>query len=114
VQSDLTADELNVNFYGTKIADEVKLVGPKVANVKDPPQDIYQLDPTLPPGGKKQVETAHKGIDTTITRQVIKGGQVVSTDDYFSRFEAWPNWYMVASDVQTPYPPRPPSPPPGQ
>jgi hypothetical protein len=39
---------------------------------------------------------------------------VVRPDDYFSRFEAWPNWYMVASDVQTPYPPRPPSPPPGQ
>jgi vancomycin resistance protein YoaR len=114
VQTDLTADELNVNFYGTKIADEVKLVGPKVANIKDPPQDIYQLDPTLPSGGKKQVETAHKGLDTTITRQVIKNGQVVSTDDFFSRFEAWPNWFMVASDVPTPYPPRPPSPPPGQ
>jgi vancomycin resistance protein YoaR len=111
IESDLTSDELNVNIYGTKIADEVKLVGPQIENPKDPPPDIYQLDPTLPPGTKKQVEYAHKGLDTTLTRQIIKGGQVVKEDQFFSRFEAWPNWFMVAPDVQTPYPPRPAGPP---
>ncbi len=109
VQSVLTGDELNVNFYGTKIADEVKLVGPKIENQLNPPQDIYQLDPTLPAGTTKQVETAHKGLDTTITRQIYKGGQLVSEDPFFSRFEAWPNWFMVAPGVSTPYPPRPPA-----
>ncbi|HMA35258.1 MAG TPA: VanW family protein [Chloroflexia bacterium] len=107
IQAVMANQELNVNFYGTKIADEVKLVGPQIENQKDPPPDIYQLDPTLPPGTKKQVEYAHKGLDTTITRQIIKGGQVVSQDTFFSRFEAWPNWFMVAPDVQTPSPPRP-------
>jgi vancomycin resistance protein YoaR len=107
VESQLSSDELNVNIYGTKIADDVKLVGPQIENPKDPPPDIYQLDPTLPSGTKKQVEYAHKGLDTTLTRQIIKGGQVVKEDQFFSRFEAWPNWFMVAPDVSTPYPPRP-------
>lgn len=111
VQSVLTGDELNVNFYGTKIADEVKLVGPQIENPLDPPQDIYQLDPTLPAGTKKQVETAHKGLDTTITRQIYKGGQLIKEDPFFSRYEAWPNWFMVAPGVSTPYPPRPADPP---
>ncbi|MGI8586940.1 MAG: VanW family protein [Chloroflexia bacterium] len=107
VQTVIANNELNVNFYGTKIADDVKLVGPKIANPKPPPPDIYQLDPTLPPGTKKQVEFAHAGLDTTLTRQIIKGGQVASQEDFFSRFEAWPNWFMVAPGVPTPYPPRP-------
>ncbi len=105
IQTDMSNDELHVNFYGTKIADDVKLIGPQVENVKDAPPNIYQVDPTLPPGTTKQVETAHKGLDTTITRQIIKGGKVISQDDFFSRFEPWPNWYMVAPDVHTPNPP---------
>lgn len=107
IQTEVTADELNVYVYGTKIADEVKLSGPKISNEKPPPPDIYQLDPTLPPGTKKQVETAHRGLDTTITRQIIRGGQVVSEGQLVSSYEAWPNWYMVAPGVSTPYPPRP-------
>ena len=56
------------------------------------------------------METARKGLDVTIGRQVIKGGQVVTEDHFFSHFEAWPNWYLVAPGVQTPSPPRPPDP----
>lgn len=111
VQSVLTGDELNVNFYGTKTADEVKLVGPQIEKQLNPPQDIYQLDPTLPAGSKKQVETAHKGLDTTITRQIYKGGQLGGEDPFFSHYQAWPNWFLVAPGVSTPYPPRPPDPP---
>jgi len=107
VQADMTDQQLHVNFYGTKIADDVKLIGPQIENQLPPPPDIYQLDPTLPEGGKKQVETAHAGLDTTIIRQVFKGGQMVSEDSYFSRFEPWPNWFMVAPGVWTPTPPRP-------
>jgi hypothetical protein len=35
---------------------------------------------------------------------------VIGEDSFFSHFEAWPNWYLVAPGVQTPSPPRPPDP----
>ena len=103
-------NELNVYVYGTPVADEVKLIGPNIADEQDPPPDVYQLDPNLPAGGKRQVETARKGMNVTIGRQVIKDGQVIMEDSFFSHFQAWPNWYLVAPGVQTPSPPRPPDP----
>jgi vancomycin resistance protein YoaR len=110
IKTSTANNELNVWFYGTPLADEVKLTGPQISNEVDPPPDVYQLDPNLPPGGKRQVETARKGLDVTLGRQIIKDGQVIGEDSFFSHFEAWPNWYLVAPGVQTPSPPRPPDP----
>jgi vancomycin resistance protein YoaR len=90
IKTSTANNELNVWFYGTPLADEVKLTGPQISNRVAPPPDVYQLDPNLPAGGKRQVETAREGLDVTIGRQIIKDGQVVSEDSFFSHFEAWP------------------------
>lgn len=110
IKTSTANNELNVWFYGTPLADEVKLTGPQITNRVDPPADVYQLDPNLPAGAKRQVETARQGLDVTIGRQIIKDGKVIGEDSFFSHFQAWPNWYLVAPGVQTPSPPRPPDP----
>ena len=56
----------------------------------------------MPPGTKKQVETAHAGLDTIITRHVIVPGQADKIDKFHSSYKAWPNWFIVASPSQVP------------
>ena len=95
-------DSVTVNIYGTKIANEVKLEGPVITNRVSPPPDVYEVDPRLQPGAKKQVETARGGLDTTITRRVITTAGEEQVEQFRSSYKAWPNWYVVASPSQIP------------
>ena len=58
--------------------------------------------PRLPPGAKKQVETAHAGLTTVITRRIVVPGQPDKVDQFKSTYQPWPNWYVVASPAQIP------------
>ncbi len=93
---------LTVNIYGTKPPGEVKLEGPVKGKPKPPPADVYEVDSRLDPGGKKQVETARAGLDVVITRRIVVPGQPDKVDEFHSSYQAWPNWYVVASCSQTP------------
>ncbi len=95
-------DLLTINIYGTKTASEVKLEGPAITDRKPAPPDVYEVDSRLPPGTKKQVETAHSGLTTDITRRIITPGQPDKVDDFISTYQPWPNWFIVASESQIP------------
>jgi vancomycin resistance protein YoaR len=75
IQSEVSPDTLTVSFYGTRMPGEVKLEGPAISNRVPPPPDVYEVDPRLPPGSKKQVETARAGLTTVITRRIVVPGQ---------------------------------------
>jgi vancomycin resistance protein YoaR len=96
------ADLLTVNIYGTKLSGEVKLEGPVITGRKPAPPDVYEVDPRLPPDTKKQVETAHSGLTTTITRRIVTPGQPDKVDEFTSTYQPWPNWFIVASESQIP------------
>jgi vancomycin resistance protein YoaR len=98
---------LRINVYGTKLPGEVKLEGPAISNRTPPPPDVYEVDPRLPAGTRKQVETARAGLDTTITRRIVVPGQPDKVDEFHSSYKAWPNWYIVASASQIPGSARP-------
>ncbi len=100
--ANVSPDTLTVSFYGTKRPGEVKLEGPVVSNRVSAPPDVYQVDTRLPAGTKKQVETAHGGLDTLITRRMVAPGQPDKIDKFHSSYKAWPNWYIVASASQIP------------
>jgi vancomycin resistance protein YoaR len=93
---------LTVNVYGTKMAGEVKLEGPVISDRKAPPADVYEVDTRLAPGTKKQVETAHAGLTTVITRRIVTPGQEDKVDQFTSTYQPWPNWFIVASPSQIP------------
>jgi vancomycin resistance protein YoaR len=95
-------DSVTVNIYGTKIANEVKLEGPQIANRVNPPPDVYEVDPRLPAGTRKQVETARGGLDTTITRRIVLQNGEEKVASFHSSYKAWPNWFVVASPSQIP------------
>ncbi|HUP27723.1 MAG TPA: VanW family protein [Chloroflexia bacterium] len=96
------ADTLTINMYGTKVPGQVKLEGPAISNRVPPPPDVYQVDPRLPAGTKKQVETARGGLDTVITRRIVVPGQPDKVDQFHSSYAAWPNWFIVAGQSQIP------------
>jgi vancomycin resistance protein YoaR len=102
VEAKVSPDTLTVSFYGTKPPGQVKLEGPAISNRVPAPPDVYQVDTRLPPGTKKQVETAHGGLDTVITRRIIVAGQPDKVDRFNSSYKAWPNWFIVASPSQVP------------
>jgi vancomycin resistance protein YoaR len=96
------ADLLTVNIFGTKPAGEVKLEGPVITNRQPAPPDVYEVDSRLPPGTKKQVETARSGLTTTITRRIVTPGQPDKVDEFTSTYQPWPNMFIVASESQIP------------
>jgi len=102
VQATVSGSTLTVSFYGTKQDGEVSLDGPAISNRLPPPPDVYQVDTRLPPGTKKQVETAHGGLDTVITRRISVSGQADKVEKFRSSYKAWANWYIVASPEQVP------------
>ncbi|HYO49232.1 MAG TPA: VanW family protein [Chloroflexia bacterium] len=111
VEATVGEETLIVSMYGTKMPGEVKLEGPAISNRVPPPSDVYEVDPRLEQGAKKQVETARAGLSTIITRRIVVPGQPDKIDQYHSTYKAWPNWYIVASASQIPggggAPPKP-------
>lgn len=95
-------DLLTVNIYGTKLAGEVKLEGPVITDRRPAPPDVYEVDARLAPGTKKQVETAHSGLTTTVIRRIITPGQPDKVDEFKSTYQPWPNMFIVASESQIP------------
>ena len=102
IEAVVGGDLFTVNIYGTKPPGEVKLEGPVKSKQVPPPPDVYQVDARLEPGTKKQVETARAGLDVVITRRIIVPGQPDKVEQYGSSYQAWPNWYIVASPSQIP------------
>ncbi len=87
---------LYVQIWGTKAAGQsVELIKGQISNQKSPPPDRMEIDKTLAPGTKKQVDTARPGLDVTITRIVKVNGLEVKREPFFTRFQAWPNVFKV-------------------
>lgn len=95
IQTSVEDSILVVSFYGTKPGWEVELGGPVIGKRTPPPADVYETDPKLEKGTKKQVEWAKEGLEVTITRKVSKDGEVIRTDEFPSVFKAWPNKFLV-------------------
>jgi len=95
VQTKVTEEKLYVSLYGTSLGYEVELQGPEVTNEVPPPPDVEEVDPSLQPGERRQVEWAKTGMDVTLTRVFARGGQVIATERFFTRYEPWGNKYLV-------------------
>jgi vancomycin resistance protein YoaR len=100
VQTEVSAEKLYVYLYGTSLGYQIELQGPEIANEVPPPPDVEEIDPSLQPGERRQVEWAKTGMDVTITRVFERGGQVVATERFFTRYQPWGNKYLVGPPVE--------------
>lgn len=99
IKTGIDGGNLYISIYGPDLGYKVDISDPVIGNKKDAPEDEYQIDPTLPPGTKKQVEFAKTGEDVALTRTVRDAsGTVVRQATFNTRYQAWPNKFLVSPD----------------
>lgn len=87
---------MQVFIYGTKPNREVQLEGPYQSNwTPAPTEPVYVDDPSLPPGTVQQTDWARDGLDAVIYRHILLNGEIVSSETFYSHYQAWPNVYAV-------------------
>lgn len=89
--------KLEVDFYGTKDDRKVEMTTPIVSNVKPPPPDLYQDDPSLPKGITKQVDFAAYGATAIFSRKVYKQDKLIIDESFRSNFRPWQAIYLVGT-----------------
>lgn len=94
---DTGSSTLAFRFYGTASGREVKLAASKANEVAAGPRLPDGTDPKLPKGVRKQVEWKSDGVDATIRRTVLAGGQVTLNDSFFSRYVPWQEKWVVGT-----------------
>ncbi|MHB8644963.1 MAG: VanW family protein [Thermomicrobiales bacterium] len=105
IKTAIDSGNLYISIYGPDLGYTVNISDPVIKNKTSPPNDEYQVDPTLPSGTKKQVEFAKSGEDVAITRTVkASDGKLVRQATFNTHYQAWPNKFLVAKDVAPPNP----------
>ena len=82
---------LTWKFYSTKDGRSVDWNSSGAQNLVDPPDPKYIEDPSLPAGTVKQTDYAVQGATVTVTRTVTRGGEVLDSDKFFTKYEPWPD-----------------------
>lgn len=86
---------LTFKFYSTSDGRKVTIEGPIISNIKPHGPDIYEEDPTLPPGAVKQVDWAVDGADVLVKRTVERNGVIILQDQVFTRYQPWQAIFKV-------------------
>jgi len=96
LEAQVSNGKLYVRLYGLKNPGQtVDLVSAGISNVTPPLPDRIEVDKTLLPGQRKQVDYARKGLTTNITRVVKVNGTEVKRDEFPTRFQSWANIIKV-------------------
>jgi vancomycin resistance protein YoaR len=104
---DTAASTVAFRFYGAATGREVKLESGTANEVKAGPRLPDGTDPTLPAGERRQVEWRADGVDATIRRTVLQGGQPLLADTFFSRYVPWQEKWVVGAGPPAPAPQSP-------
>ncbi len=96
-EADAQTGTLTFRFYSTKVGRTVEMEGPVEDNVIPHEPPVYEDDPTLPNGTTKQVEWARDGVDVTLYRIIKEGDEVISREEFFSRYQPWTAVYLVGT-----------------
>ncbi len=88
---------LTFKFYGTSDGRQVEISEPVITGQLPPPAPLYEDDPELPKGVVRQVDYAAWGATSSFTRTVKKGGDVLFTDTYTSKYQPWRAIYRVGT-----------------
>lgn len=96
IQTKTDIDNLTLTFelYGTSDGRKAEITNHKVWGVTSPPPDLYQDDPTLPPGKIKQVDWAAWGAKASFDYRVTRNDEVLQNTSFFSSFRPWQAVYL--------------------
>lgn len=90
---------LAFDVWGTPDGRQVEMAAADVSAWVDQPEDEWVINPELPAGTIDQTEHGARGAYASIERSVQLSDEEVRLDPFHSSFVAWPNRYMIATDV---------------
>jgi vancomycin resistance protein YoaR len=85
---------LKVEIYGTSDGRVATISNHRLWNQSPPPPDLYQDDPTLPPGVVKQVDWAAWGAKAAFDWQVTRNGETLQQKTFYTNYQPWQAVYL--------------------
>lgn len=84
------------SIYGTSDGRSTEIKDHVTWGYSPPPPTQYIVDPSLPPGAKKQIDWSAAGIKAKFTNVVYdKFGNIIREDTYTSNYKPWSAKYLV-------------------
>jgi len=97
-------------FYSTSDGRTVEWDTSGLKNIVEPPDPLYEENPDLEKDVIKQVDWAVDGADVAITRQVLRGGEVIHEDTFNTHYLPWQAKYQYGPGTEVPTPEPSPTP----
>jgi vancomycin resistance protein YoaR len=88
-EMDPAKQKLTFYFYGTSDGRVAATSAARVWDQTPPPPDLYQDDPTLPPGAVKQVDWKAWGAKVSFDWTVTRGSDILQKRTFYSRYRPW-------------------------
>jgi len=99
-----TNTSLTWKFYSTSDGRTVDWHTSGLQNVTEPPSPLYEENPDLSQGEIKQVDWAVAGADVTVTRTVMRDGNVIHDDTFETHYMPWQAKYQYGPGTEIPTP----------
>lgn len=88
---------MKYEIYGTNDGRTVTISPAKIYSQTAPLPTIYQDDPTLPVGTKKQVDWSAWGAKVSFDYKVTRGGETLQDRTFYSTYQPWAAIYLVGT-----------------
>ncbi len=95
--SEVEGEDLRIKFYGKSDGRTAELKGPTILSTSAAPPSLFQEDPTLPLGVRKQIDFAAGGASVVFERVVKRGDAVLYQDKFVSNYRPWRAVYLVGT-----------------
>lgn len=98
-KTDTTNLTLTFELFGTSDGRSAEIYNQVVTGETPPPPDLYQDDPTLPPGKVKQVDFSAWGAKASFKYRVTRGNEVLEDQTFVSNFQPWQAVYLRGPQI---------------
>lgn len=88
---------MKYEIYGTSDGRTATISKAKIYSQTPPLPTVYQDDPTLPLGAKKQVDWSAWGARVSFDYKVTRGGEVLQDRTFYSTYQPWAAVYLVGT-----------------
>lgn len=88
---------MRYEIYGTGDGRVATVSKAKIYSQTSPLPTVYQDDPTLPLGTKKQVDWSASGAKVSFDYKVTRGDEVLQDRTFFSTYQPWAAVYLVGT-----------------
>jgi vancomycin resistance protein YoaR len=96
------ARKLTWKFYSTSDGRTVEWDTSGLQNIVEPEEAVYQENPDLDKGEINQIDWAVDGADVTVTRTVLRDGQVYLEDAFHTHYLPWRDVYEYGPGTKIP------------